>query len=394
MSYKHVVNRLGSWSVKADYAKRGFSVHPARAQAEKVVVGAMRLAREKHPEHSHKAMLYFVRWQRKRVTVSPSLCRQFFGRDVCSPIGLAAGVDKNGIAIRGWGKLGVGFVELGSVTPKPQKGNQNPRRIFHLEADGAIINNFGINNYGSAALADRLKRTRLESERKGEKLPLLGVNVAANTETLLNGNTRTVVDDYRRAIDDVIAYSDWITLNLSCPNVRHKGNLSQPTLTAAVIEAARSSGCGWHKNKGVPLLAKISPDMKDDELCQQVASALAAGVDGFIVSNTSKSRPHNLKSHHKKEIGGLSGLPIKQRSLQLLRLVRQQLPAHIPIISCGGISDGADVVTRLAAGASAVQLYTALTYSGTRLIDDMHKQMMRHMKHTSLTQLVQSWRKQ
>ena len=340
------------------------------------------------PEWSHGAALRFVNWQRKQVAVSPSLRWHLFGRDVCSPIGLAAGADKNGIAIGGWGALGLGFVELGSVTPLPQKGNARPR-VFRLMSDGALINRLGMNNEGSVALARRLQKARLDSARKGGKLPLLGVNVAANTETLANGNTRTIVDDYRRAIDDVIAYSDWITLNVSCPNVPD-GGLAQPTLTAAVIEAARSVGCGWHKNKGVPLLAKISPDMKDDELCQQVASALAAGVDGFIVSNTSKSRPHDLKSHHKHEIGGLSGLPIKQRSWQLLRLVRQQLPEHIPIISCGGISDGADVVTRLAAGASAVQLYTALIYRGRRLIDDMHEQMMTHMKNESLTHFIQS----
>ena len=340
------------------------------------------------PEWSHGAALRFVNWQRTQVAVSPSLRWRLFDRDVCSPIGLAAGADKNGVAIGGWGALGLGFVELGSVTPLPQKGNARPR-VFRLMSDGALINRLGMNNDGSAALARRLQKARLDSARKGGKLPLLGVNVAANTETLANGNTRTIVDDYRRAIDDVIAHSDWITLNLSCPNVPD-GGLAQPSLTAAVIEAARSVGCGWHKKGGVPLLAKISPDMEDGALCQQVASALAAGVDGFIVSNTSKSRPHDLKSHHKHEIGGLSGLPIKQRSWQLLRLVRQQLPADIPIISCGGISDGADVVARLVAGASAVQLYTALIYRGRRLIDDMHEQMMTHMKNASLTHFIQS----
>ena len=343
------------------------------------------------PEWSHGAALRFVNWQRKQVAVSPSLRWRLFGRDVCSPIGLAAGADKNGIAIGGWGALGLGFVELGSVTPLPQKGNARPR-VFRLMSDGALINRLGMNNEGSVALARRLQKVRLDSARKGGKLPLLGVNVAANSKTLMNGDTQAIIDDYRRAIDDVIAYSDWITLNLSCPNVPD-GGLAQPTLTAAVIEAARSVGCGWHKNEGVPLLAKISPDMDDDALCQQVASALAAGVDGFIVSNTSNTRdkpPVHLKSHHKKEIGGLSGLPIKQRSLQLLRLVRQQLPEHIPIISCGGISDGADVVTRLVAGASAVQLYTALIYRGRRLIDDMHEQMMTHMKNESLTHFIQS----
>lgn len=344
----------------------------------------MDLVRYVPPEWSHGAALRFVNWQRKRVAVSPSLRWRLFGRDICSPIGLAAGADKNGIAIGGWGALGLGFVELGSVTPLPQKGNARPR-VFRLMSDGALINRLGMNNEGSVALARRLQKARL---RHQGQLPLLGVNVAANTKTLANGGTQAIIDDYRRAIEDVISYSDWITLNLSCPNVPD-GGLAQPTLTAAVIEAAQSVGCGYKKG-GKPLLAKLSPDMEDDELCQQVASALAAGADGFIVSNTSKSRPSNLKSRHKREIGGLSGLPLKQRSLQLLRLVRQQLPDDIPIISCGGISDGEDVVTRLAVGASAVQLYTALIYRGRRLIDDMHRKMMKHAKNTSLVQFVEA----
>ena len=350
----------------------------------------MGLVRYVPPELSHGAALRFVNWHRKQVAVSPSLRWRLFGRDICSPIGLAAGADKNGIAIGGWGALGLGFVELGSVTPSPQKGNARPR-VFRLMSDGALINRLGMNNEGSVALARRLQKVRLHHQRQ---LPLLGVNVAANSKTLMNGDTQAIIDDYRRAIDDVIAHSDWITLNVSCPNVPD-GGLAQPSLTAAVIEAARSVGCGWHKNEGVPLLAKISPDMEDGALCEQVTSALAAGVDGFIVSNTSNTRdkpPVHLKSHHKKEIGGLSGLPIKQRSLRLLRLVRQQLPDDIPIISCGGIGDGEDVVTRLVAGASAVQLYTALIYRGRRLIDDMHEQMMTITKNTSLMQFIESRR--
>ena len=386
------VNHPGAWDVRAAHAKRDSRIHSTRLQAEKGA-GVMGLMRYLPPESAYKVALHTLRY-RNPVAVSPLLSWHLFGwDDLCSPIGLAAGADKNGIAIGDWGKLGLGFVELGSVTHLPQEGNTDRRRLFRLYEDEAFINNFGISNKGSADLAKKLKDAR---ERNESSLPRLGVNVAANTKTLESGDTQAIIDDYRRAIDDVIKYSDWITLNLSCPNAP-TGSLTQPTPTAAVIEAALSVGCGWHKKGGVPLLAKLSPDMDDDALCQQVASALAAGVDGFIVSNTSNTRdkpPVHLKSHHKKEIGGLSGLPIKQRSLQILRLVRQQLPDDIPIISCGGIGDGADVVTRLAAGASAVQLYTALMYRGWGLIDDMHKQMMRHMKHTSLTQLVQSWRKQ
>lgn len=336
------------------------------------------------PETAHGLALAYLALHNKRRVVPSSLGCSFLGYDLSSPIGLAAGADKNGVAIGGFAALGFGFLELGTITPRPQKGNRRPR-IFRLSEDRAIINRLGFNNQGSAALAERIRKARECWSRKNETAIPIGVNVGANSTTLAAGQRSDIIQDYQKAIEDVIEQSDWITLNLSCPNVPD-GGLAELEMIAAIIEMAVRCGCGRKKKGGVPLLVKLSPDATDDEFKKQILTSLEVGVDGFILSNTSRLRPlghKKLKNLHRDEWGGLSGTPLRERSMQCLHIARKYVTDDVPIVSCGGISSAKDVLERLSAGASVVQLYSALVYGGMGLIDSIHREMAVPISHRS-----------
>lgn len=261
-----------------------------------------------------------------------------------SPIGLAAGFDKDA---RAWGAmlgLGFGFVEVGTLTPHAQAGNPRPR-IFRLVEDRAVINRLGFNNGGLAAARPRIARH-----------PLLGVNVGANKDSADR------IADYAAGVAEVRDVAAWITLNISSPNTPGLRGLQGDALPDLLAAARAARG-----PDGPPLFLKVAPDLDEAQIDAIAADVEAAAIDGLIVSNTTLARPASLRSAHASEAGGLSGAPLRAPALAALRAFATRLQGRVPLIGVGGIATAEDVLARIRAGASAVQLYTALVYEGPGL---------------------------
>ncbi|CDO68192.1 hypothetical protein BN946_scf184938.g44 [Trametes cinnabarina] len=306
---------------------------------------------------------------------------ELWGEQLSSPVGLAAGFDKNGEAIDGLFSLGFSWVEIGSVTPKPQPGNPKPR-VFHLPNDSALINRYGFPSDGATAVLARL-RARLPkilsyaSSDSQMDDPLHGAEHASlRSDKLLAvnlGKNKTSPPD---SIDDFVAgvhtfgpYADALVVNVSSPNTPGLRGMQSRTLLEELlggVVAARDEVAATSVTKHRPkLLLKIAPDLDESEVADIAAAVRATnGVDGVIVSNTTIRRPPGVSDPNKFEQGGLSGPPLKPYALATLRTLRGLLPPSIPLIGCGGISSGADALEYARAGASAVQLYTAFGYGG------------------------------
>jgi dihydroorotate dehydrogenase len=277
----------------------------------------------------------------------PVLKLRVAGLDFPNPVGLAAGFDKDGEVYSQMLGFGFGFVELGTVTPLPQAGNPKPR-LFRLVEDRAVINRMGFNNRGSAAAAARLKGRR---RTRG----IVGANVGANKDS------KDRVADYVAGVRELGPLADYLTINISSPNtpglrgLQDKAALDE--LLAAVAEA---------RGAGPPVFLKVAPDLTPAEIDDIARVAIDRGMDGLIVGNTSLSRP-DLRSRHRGEAGGVSGAPLKLLALERLRDFRRATGGALPLIAAGGIENGVDAWDRIRAGASLVQLYTALVYEGPSL---------------------------
>jgi dihydroorotate dehydrogenase len=292
----------------------------------------------------------------------PVLAVRVAGVDFPNPVGLAAGFDKDGEVFAQMLGLGFGFVEIGTVTPRPQPGNPRPR-LFRLKEDRAAINRMGFNNEGQSEAAARLERRR----RGG----LVGVNIGANKE---NAGGDAAIADYAAGVRAMAPHADYLAINISSPNtpglrgLQDKGALAD--LLAAVIEARGETRPPAADAKGPrpspPLFLKVAPDLERRQVDDIAAAAIAAGIDALIVANTSVGRPP-LLSRHKGEAGGLSGAPLKAPALERLRDFRGATGGALPLIAAGGIENGVDAFDRIRAGASLVQLYTALVYQGPGL---------------------------
>ena len=279
----------------------------------------------------------------------PILRTTIAGLTLPNPIGLAAGLDKNGEALRGLARLGFGFVECGSVTPRPQPGNPKPR-LFRLSEDRAIINRMGFNNLGLDAFAARLENR--------PRSVVVGANLGANKDT--EDKAADYVADLRR----LRGLSDYLTVNVSSPNT--------PGLRALQGRAALDDLLGRlneaRAGDPTPVFLKIAPDLTADEISLIVEASLDHGIDALIVSNTTLDRPDSLRSRDRAEAGGLSGAPLKTRAMEALRAAADASAGRLPLIAVGGIDSGAEAWARIRAGAGAVQLYSALIYEGPGLI--------------------------
>lgn len=287
-----------------------------------------------------------------RFTAPRDIAVQTLGLRFPSPFGLAAGFDKNGRAIRGLGQLGFGHVEIGTITPLAQPGNEQPR-LFRLTADRALINRMGFNNDGVAAAALELGRLR----RSRAQLPIIGVNIGKNKLT----PNEQAGDDYVRAASVLGPLADYLVINVSSPNTPGLRSL-QAVEELRPLLAATKTAAGT-----TPLLLKIAPDLADDDIRDIAALVVEQGLDGIIATNTTISRDGLVTSAAKVEsigAGGLSGAPLHARSLEVLRLLRTLVPAEFTIISVGGVETAADVQERLTAGATLVQGYTGFIYQG------------------------------
>ena len=275
-----------------------------------------------------------------------------------NPVGLAAGLDKNGAHVDALLALGFGFVEVGTVTPRPQAGNPKPR-MFRLPGHEAIINRLGFNNDGVDALVRNVGRAR-------RKNGLLGINIGKNKDT----PNESAEDDYLYCLERVYPLADYITINISSPNTAGLRELQEEQSLRRLIGTLREAQerLGAQHGKRVPMLVKVAPDLRDSDI-EAAARVLAdLQVDGVIATNTTTSRINVHGARHASEPGGLSGKPLMGQSTMVLRMMRTRMPEAIPLIGVGGILSGADAVTKMAAGASLVQCYTGLVYRGPPLI--------------------------
>lgn len=289
----------------------------------------------------------------------PRLQVRAFGLDFPNPVGLAAGFDKNAEVPRAMLGLGFGFVEVGSITPLPQSGNPRPR-IFRLEEDRAVINRLGFNNQGLEAAKRRLRRF---DRRAG----IIGVNVGANKDA---GDR---IADYVRGVSELAPFASYVTVNISSPNtpgLRGLQNREELEQLLGRVTSARAK-----LMRPVPLVVKIAPDLDDAALSDIAAIALAAKVDGLIVSNTTISRPA-LRSANARETGGLSGAPLFSLSTDVLRKVHRLTEGRLTLIGVGGIGSGTDAYAKIRAGATLVQLYTAMTYEGPGLVTRIKRELL------------------
>ena len=286
----------------------------------------------------------------------PMLACQVFGISFPNPIGLAAGFDKDAEVTDAMLALGFGFVEAGTVTPRPQPGNSG-KRLYRLDADEAVINRLGFNSGGLAAFVERLAQ-RKRAGRRG----IVGANVGKNRDTA------DAAADYATGVEGLSGLADYLVVNLSSPNTPGlralQARSEMEDLLARVLEARRRVAPG----RPPPLLAKVGPDLGDHELRDIAEVALKNGIDGLIIGNTTLDRPPHLRSPDRNAPGGLSGRPLMAPSTACLAAMYQHLKGAIPIIGCGGVASGADAYAKIKAGASLVQLYSALVFHGPALV--------------------------
>ena len=282
----------------------------------------------------------------------PILHTRIAGLSLPNPVGLAAGLDKNGEALRGLSRLGFGFVECGSVTPRAQPGNPKPR-LFRLSEDRAIINRMGFNNAGLEAFA-----ARLDHRPAGV---VVGANLGANKDT------EDKAADYVAGLQRLVGRASYFTVNISSPNtpgLRALQGREQLDDLLGRIDAARPIDAAAR----VPVFLKIAPDLISDEVAMIVEASIAHHIDGLIVSNTTLERPQTLRSSQASETGGLSGAPIRPFAEKALRAAAEAAQGRLPLIAVGGIDSGAEAYARIRLGASAVQVYSALIYEGPGLV--------------------------
>ncbi|WP_299437283.1 quinone-dependent dihydroorotate dehydrogenase [uncultured Rhodospira sp.] len=303
----------------------------------------------------------------------PALAVELWGRRFNNPIGLAAGYDKNALVPDACLRMGFGFVEVGGITPLPQPGNERPR-LFRLPEDGAIINRMGLNNEGMIVAYDRLSRRPRWQDRG-----LVAANLAMNADTPIEH----AADDYATLAAVLGPHCDLLVLNLSSPNTQGLRRLQEPDLLRGVIRRVRAA---MPTRVTTPLLAKISPDLTDAEMEAIARIAVEADnpLDGLVCVNTTTTRPDSLKSPAREAPGGLSGAPLKARALEVLHFMAARLFGRVPIVSVGGIATAQDVLERLRAGASLVQLYSALSYTGPRLIPTLKADLLALMREQGI----------
>ncbi|KAI6126072.1 hypothetical protein EDD16DRAFT_1690747 [Pisolithus croceorrhizus] len=314
---------------------------------------------------------------------------EILGFDVSNPVGLAAGFDKDGEAIDGLFNLGFSWVEVGSVTPKPQPGNPRPR-VFHLPADSALINRYGFPSQGAAAVVSRL-RARIPTFYDVNEASTGALRSGAVLAVNLGKNKTSPADsseDFVSGVNTFGPYADVLVVNVSSPNTPGLRGLQNRELLESllkdVVEARNALKPSPITSRRPRLVLKVAPDLEEPQLAEMAEVIRNSNIDGVIVSNTTVARPSSLIDQNKAETGGLSGRPLKPYTLRALKTLRAHLPASIPIIGCGGISSGADALEYGRAGASFVQLYTEFGYDGVgtcrRIKDELASLLKREGK--------------
>jgi dihydroorotate dehydrogenase len=290
--------------------------------------------------------------------------RQVMGITFPNAVGLAAGLDKNGAVIDGMSALGFGFIEIGTITPRPQPGNPKPRLFRVKEAQG-IVNRFGFNNLGVDNLIENVKAANYKG--------VLGINIGKNFDT---PNERAV-DDYLICMRKVYAYASYITVNISSPNTKNLRALQEKEALSDLLSTLKQEQLKLAQTHGryVPVALKIAPDLGLEQVNEIADLLMAHSIDAVIATNTTLARDMVQGMQNANEAGGLSGAPVREKSTLVIQQLSQRLQGALPIIGVGGILSGADAVEKIAAGASLVQVYSGLIYKGPMLVHDICKSL-------------------
>jgi dihydroorotate dehydrogenase len=314
--------------------------------------------------------------RRRLLTNDPVLRVSALGLDLPGPLGLAAGFDKDAQAPDALGALGFGFVEVGTVTARPQPGNPKPR-LFRLPADRALINRMGFNNAGSTAAATRL-RERAEFTPAGEPMAVVGANIGKSKVVA----EADAIEDYTASATRLADVADYLVVNVSSPNTPGLRNLQAVEVLRPLLQAVRQS-LDNTADRHVPLLVKIAPDLTDEQLDAVADLALELGLDGIIATNTTTSREGLSTSADEVAaigLGGLSGPPVRTRALEVLQRLRARVGTQMVLIAAGGISSGDDAYERIRAGATLVQAYTAFIYAGPFWPRRVHRELAARLR--------------
>ena len=287
------------------------------------------------------------------------------GKNFPNPIGLAAGFDKSAEAYNSLLKLGFGFIEVGTVTPLKQLGNSKPR-IFRLEQDQALINRLGFNNDGIKVIKDRI----ISEKNNG----ILGINIGPNK------NTKDQTNDFALGLKSFLNLADYITINISSPNTEGLRDFHNKNKLEKLLIKLNNI----RKEKNIPLLLKISPDIKDEDIPEITSAALKNNISAIILTNTTNKNRENLISEVKKEQGGLSGEPIQKISTEMIKKFYKILRGKIPLIGVGGINSGKSAYEKIIAGASLLQLYTGFVYKGPNIVKDIKKELIQILKNEGI----------
>ncbi len=298
---------------------------------------------------------------------------QLAGLSFPNRVGMAAGLDKNARCIDGLGAMGFGFVEVGTVTPLAQPGNDKPR-MFRLPEAKALINRLGFNNQGLDAFVSNVKKSQFRSQGR-----LLGLNIGKNAATPIERAT----DDYLIGLSGVYEHADYVTVNISSPNTKNLRSLQTDEALDQLLSALneRKMALADKHQKRVPVFLKIAPDLDDEQIAVIAASLIKHQMAGVIATNTTLSRDAVKGMQHGDEAGGLSGAPVLAGSNRVIRLLRQHLGAQFPIIGVGGILSAYDAVSKIEAGADVVQIYTGLIYKGPALVHEVAKALRQLSQH-------------
>ncbi|UDF33865.1 UNVERIFIED_ORG: quinone-dependent dihydroorotate dehydrogenase [Shinella sp. XGS7] len=328
------------------------------------------------PEHAHELTLGAI----ARLQNTPAQCLwaqthiadpvTVAGLRFPNRIGLAAGLDKNGRCIDGLGAMGFGFIEVGTVTPKGQPGNDKPR-MFRIPEKEALINRLGFNNEGLGQFIANVKRAHSFRAAGG----LLGLNIGKNAATPIEN----AVDDYLIGLEGVFPHADYITVNISSPNTKNLRALQSDEALDALLSRLQARKLELQQASGrqVPMFVKIAPDLDEEQVAVIAQTLQKNGIDGVIATNTTISREAVQGLAHAGETGGLSGRPVFEASNRVIRLLRAALGSNYPIIGVGGVLSGEDARAKIAAGADLVQIYTGLIYKGPALVADCARALSR-----------------
>ncbi|MFS0722896.1 quinone-dependent dihydroorotate dehydrogenase [Paenibacillus sp. 1P07SE] len=310
----------------------------------------------------------------------PELAMDLFGLRFPLPVGLAAGLDKNAKSVDGFSSIGFGFAEVGTVTPKPQAGNELPR-LFRLPPDDALINRMGFNNDGTEAMRLSLSRRRVKT------IPI-AINIGKNKAT----PNEQAHEDYMACIRVLYEYGDFFVVNISSPNTPDLRALQHGDELKTLLDSVRREMDAQGARRGEtpkPVLVKIAPDMTAEQLEYTVDTIHKSGISGIIATNTTLSR-EGLTHPHAAEAGGLSGRPVTAMSTAVIRSVYSQTGGQLPIIGAGGIFDSDDAYDKICAGASLVEIYTALIYKGPEILRELNRGLLERLRRDGFTRLTEA----